>query len=184
MKKAIIAVLALAASAGISYAAGVSGPIPDISSLNPAAVKLILPKDIKWAPAAGLEGTDSFTLFGDPGKPGFYIVLNRFHPGNFSHPHYHANDRYVMVLSGTWWVGTGGKWDPENTTVPMKEGTFAIHTGKEVHYDGARAGSDEAIVMIFGTGPGTRHECEGPMAEKGPGPCADARKAAGLNPIN
>jgi len=184
MKKAIIAVLALAASAGISYAAGVSGPIPDISSLNPAAVKLILPKDIKWAPAAGLEGTDSFTLFGDPGKPGFYIVLNRFHPGNFSHPHYHANDRYVMVLSGTWWVGTGGKWDPENTTVPMKEGTFAIHTGKEVHYDGARAGSDEAIVMIFGNGPGTRHECEGPMVEKGPGPCADARKAAGLNPIN
>ena len=184
VKKAIFAVLALAASAGIGYAAGVSGPIPDISTLNPAAVKLTLPKDIKWGPAAGLEGTDSFTLFGDPGKEGFYIVLNRFHPGFFSHPHYHANDRYVMVLDGSWWVGTGGKYDPEKATVPMAKGTFAIHKGKEVHYDGARTGADEAIVMIFGNGPGTRHECEGQTAEKGPGPCADARKAAGLPALN
>lgn len=184
MKKTIIAVLALAASAGLGYAAGVTGPIPDISTLNPAAIKLMLPKDIKWAPAAGLEGTDSFTLFGDPGKEGFYIVLNRFHPGYFSHPHYHANDRHVLVLSGTWWVATGGKYDPENTTVPIKAGSYALHAGKEVHYDGSRAGSGDAIVAIFGEGPGTRHECEGPTAEKGPGPCADARKAAGLNPIN
>ena len=179
MKKIIIAVAALAASAGIGYAAGVAGSIPSLSTLNPKAIKALLPENIKWAPAAGLEGTDSFTLFGDAGKPGFYIVLNRFHPGNFSRPHYHANDRYVMVLDGTWWASTGAKYDP-NSTVPMKKGTFAIHTGKEVHYDGARAGEGEAIVMIFGEGPGTRHECEGPTAEKGPGPCEDARKAAGI----
>jgi hypothetical protein len=182
MKKIIIAVLGLAASAGIGYAAG-AGNIPDISSLNPKAFKYTLPDNIKWGPAAGLEGTDSYTLVGDPGKPGFYIVLNRFHAGNFSRPHYHANDRYVMVLNGTWWAATGGKYDP-NSTVPIKPGTFVVHTGKEVHYDGARAGNEDAVVMIFGEGPGTRHECEGPMAEKGPGPCEDARKAAGLNPIN
>jgi hypothetical protein len=34
--------------------------------------------------------------------------------------------------------------------------------------------------MIFGEGPGTRHECEGPMAETGPGPCEEARKVAGI----
>jgi hypothetical protein len=185
MKKTILAGLALAVSAcvgaGVVYAAGVTGPIPDLSTLNPEAVKLLLPKDIKWKPAAGLDGTDTFTLFGNPQGTGFYIVLNRFHPGHFSHPHYHANDRYVMVLDGTWWVGTGAKWDPEKATVPVTKGTFAQHIGKEVHYDGARTGSDEAIVMIFGNGPAGRHECEGPTAEKGAGPCADARKAAGLN---
>ena len=181
MKKAIIAALALAASAGLGYAAGVTGPIPSPSTLNAAAIKLMMPEDIKWGPAAGLPGTDSYTLVGDPAKPGFYIVLNRFHPGNFSHPHYHANDRYILVLKGTWWVGTGGKWDPEKATVPIKEGSFALHKGREVHYDGSRTGSDEAIVAIFGEGPGTRHECEGPMAETGAGPCQDARKAAGLN---
>jgi len=184
MKKVTIAVAALVASAGLGYAAGVTGPIPDASTLNAAAIKLLLPADIKWGPAAGLPGTDSYTVTGDPAKPGFYIVLNRFHPGYFSHPHYHANDRHVLVLSGTWWAASGGKYDPENITVPMKAGTYALHTGKEVHYDGSRTGSEEAIVAIFGEGPGTRHECEGPMAEKGPGPCAEARKAAGLPPIN
>jgi len=179
MKKTIIAVLALASSAGIGYAAG-AGNIPGISSLNPKAMKLILPEDIKWGPAAGLPGTDSYTLVGDATKPGFYVVLNRFHAGNFSHPHYHANDRYIMVLSGTWWVATGAKDDPEHLTVPVKAGSFAVHTGREVHYDGARSGSDDAVVMIFGEGPGTRHECEGPTAETGPGPCEDARKAAGI----
>jgi len=183
MKKIIIAVAALAASAGIGYAAGAATNIPDISTLNAKAMQLVVPDldKIKWGPAAGLEGTDSYTLVGDAGKPGFYVVLNRFHPGYFSHPHYHANDRYIMVLSGTWWAATGGKDDPEHITVPIKAGSFAIHKGKEVHYDGARAGQQDAIVMIFGEGPGTRHECYGPTAEKGPGPCQDAMKAAGVN---
>jgi len=178
MKRTVIAIVALAASAGLGYAAGVVGPVPDAASLNAKAFKMMLPKDIKWGPAAGLTGTDAYTLVGDPAKPGFYVVLNRFHPGNFSHPHYHANDRYIMVISGTWWADTGAVWDPEKRTVPIKPGTFVTHPGKEVHYDGSRAGSEEAIVMIFGEGPGTRHECEGPMAETGPGPCEDAKKAA------
>jgi hypothetical protein len=179
MKKTIIAIAALAASAGVGYAAGVTGPIPDISSLNPKAFQYTLPDHIDWKPAPGLTGTDTYTLVGNAGKPGFYVVLNRFHPGNFSRPHYHANDRYVMVISGTWWAATGAKYDP-NLTVPVKAGTFVVHKGREVHYDGARAGSDDAIVMIFGEGPGSRHECEGTTAEKGPGPCEDARKAAGV----
>jgi hypothetical protein len=183
MKKAVFLGLgmaaAVAASASIGYAAGVSGPVPKASALNADAIKLLIPENIKWGPAAGLPGTDSYTVTGDPAKPGFYIVLNRFHPGNFSRPHYHANDRHVLVLSGTWWADTGAKWDPENRTVPIKAGTYALHTGREVHYDGARAGGEPAIVAIFGEGPGTRHECEGPTAEKD-GPCAEARKASGV----
>jgi hypothetical protein len=25
----------------------------------------------------------------------------------FSRPHFHSNDRFITVLKGTWWVGTG-----------------------------------------------------------------------------
>jgi quercetin dioxygenase-like cupin family protein len=177
MKKMVITGLALAASAGLGYAAGVTGPVPDASSLNPKALKLMLPENIQWRPAEGLTGTDVATLVGNPGQEGFYIQLNRFAPGNFSRPHYHDNDRYIMVVSGTWWVDTGATFDP-NRTVPLKPGTFVIHPGHEVHYDGARVGSEGAIVMILGQGPGTRRECEGPRAMTGPGPCADARAAA------
>ncbi len=175
MKRIIILALALAAAGG-SVTPRAPADIPPLSSLNPNAIKLVLPNDIKWKPAAGLTGTDTYTLVGDAGKPGFYVVLNRFHPGNFSHPHYHANDRYMMVLSGTWWAATGAKDDPEHLTVPIKAGTFAIHKGKEVHFDGARAGSDEAVVMIFGEGPGSRHECEVQRRKKAPAPAPTRAK--------
>ncbi len=46
-------------------------------------------------------------------KPGLYVTLNKFTAGAFSRPHFHPNDRFIMVLKGTWWVGTGPKFDPE-----------------------------------------------------------------------
>ena len=177
LKKTVLAVLALAASGGLGYAAGVTGPVPPLSSLDPKVLKAMLPENIQWRPAEGLPNTEVATLVGNPAQQGFYIQLNRFAPGAFSRPHFHDNDRYIMVISGQWWVDTGATYDP-NHTVPMKPGTFVIHPGREVHYDGARAGSEGAIVMIFGQGPGTRRECEGPTAQTGPGPCADAKAAA------
>ena len=61
MKRTVIAGLALAASAGLGYAAGVAN-VPDISTLNQKAFKYVLPDNIKWGPAAGLTGTDAYTL--------------------------------------------------------------------------------------------------------------------------
>ena len=166
MRAAIIAAAA---------AAGAAGPVPDLSSLDPAALRALIPEKIEWKAAAGIGGTETAVLLGDPDKPGFYVVMNRFHPGNFSRPHYHPNDRHIMVLSGTWWVATGAAFDPERRTVPLRAGSFVVHTGRQVHYDGARTGSGDAVVMIFGQGPGTRVDC---AAETGPGPCAEARAKA------
>jgi hypothetical protein len=41
-------------------------------------------------------------LFGDPSKPGPYVVRIKGLPGNMSRPHFHPNDRFFVVLSGTW----------------------------------------------------------------------------------
>ena len=43
-------------------------------------------------------------------------------PGNMSRPHFHPNDRFFVVLSGTWWMGTGTTFDP-NATVPAPAGS-------------------------------------------------------------
>jgi hypothetical protein len=174
MPKFTLTALALIAAAGIGYAAGVTRA-PGLSTLDSKALQYILPENIPWQPATGLPGADTYALLGDQSKPGFYIVLNRFHPGSFSRPHYHENDRYIMVLNGTWWAATGATYDPERT-VGFKPGTFVVHAGRQVHWDGSRAGGEDAIVMIFGQGPGTRHDCTGAAAETGPGPCADALK--------
>jgi hypothetical protein len=118
--------------------------------LNPAAIKIQLPKDIKWVDNP--SGSSVAVLQGDPNKPGLYIVLNKWTPGHMSRPHYHLNDRFIYVISGTWWVGTGDKYDPASTK-PVPAGSFVNHYKNELHYDGAKEG--DAILYIIGQGPAT-----------------------------
>jgi quercetin dioxygenase-like cupin family protein len=123
------------------------------AELNPAAVAFKLPDQIKWSPADA-RGVQVAVLVGDPDKPGFYAVLTKWLKGNhFSRPHFHPNDRYIQVLSGTWWVGTGPKFDPDNLTVPMPAGSFVTHFAKGVHWDGAK--DEDAVLLIMGDGPAT-----------------------------
>jgi hypothetical protein len=62
------------------------------------------------------------------------------------------------VLSGTWWVGTGPKFDPDHLTVPMPAGSFVTHFGKQVHWDGAK--DEDAVLLIMGEGPATSTAAE------------------------
>ena len=100
------------------------------------------------------RGRAKAVVLGDPTKPGFYMVYNKWTKGNhFSRPHFHPNDRYIVVLQGTWWVGSGPKFDPQNGTVPMPAGSFVTHYGKQVHWDGAK--DEDTILLIMGEGPAT-----------------------------
>jgi hypothetical protein len=91
-------------------------------------------------------------------KPVLSLQIRRNFDGTFSvvdthaRPHFHPNDRFITVLKGTWWVGTGTKFDPDSTK-PMPAGTFVTHFGKQVHYDGAK--DEEAVLLIVGEGPAT-----------------------------
>ncbi len=121
--------------------------------LNPSAIAILPPLDeIKWS--SPLNGPNaSYVIAGDPAKPGLYVQLTKWKAGNnFSRPHFHPNDRYITVLRGTWWVGTGTKFDPAST-VPMKAGSVVTHFGKQIHYDGAK--DEDAILLIVGEGPAT-----------------------------
>jgi hypothetical protein len=139
--------LAFAAMMGIGAAA----------ELNPAAVIYKLPDQIPWGPV-NAAGAQSAVVVGDPAKPGFYMVYNKWTKGNhFSRPHFHPNDRYIVVLQGTWWVGSGPKFDPANTT-PMPAGSFVTHFGKQVHWDGAK--DEDTILLIMGEGPATSTAAE------------------------
>jgi quercetin dioxygenase-like cupin family protein len=122
------------------------------AELNPAALVYKLPDQLQWRDPTGAAGINQAVLQGDPSKPGLYVVLNRFKPGNFSKPHFHPNDRFITVVKGTWWVATGNKVDMSNI-VPMPTGSFVTHFGKQVHWDGAK--DEEAWVLIVGEGPGT-----------------------------
>lgn len=132
--------------------------IGSAAELNPAAVVYKMPDQIPWGPV-NAAGAQVAVLVGDPSKPGFYAVYNKWTKGNhFSHPHFHPNDRYIVVLQGTWWVGSGTKFDPEHGTTPMPPGSFVTHYGKQVHWDGAK--DEDAVLLIMGEGPATATEVE------------------------
>ncbi|MCE9640330.1 MAG: cupin domain-containing protein [Betaproteobacteria bacterium] len=128
----------------------------NIGTIDPAIATYVEPKDIKWVPNAA--GTAELAvMYGDPSKPGLYITRNKWKAGNMSRPHFHPNDRLIVVLSGTWWVGTGDVFDP-NTTVPMRPGTYVTHFAKKIHYDGAK--DEDTIIEIHGMGPATSTPAE------------------------
>ena len=127
------------------------------AELNPAAVIYKLPDQIPWGPVTA-SGAQTAVVIGDPTKPGFYMVYNKWTKGNhFSRPHFHPNDRFIVVLQGTWWVGSGPKFDPANTT-PMPAGSLVTHFGKQVHWDGAK--DEDTVLLIMGEGPATSTAAE------------------------
>ena len=97
------------------------------------------------------NGVKMAVIAGNPSKPGVYVVRVKFPPGLMSRPHFHPDDRYAIVIKGTWWTGTGDTFDP-NTTVPVKAGGFMKHPAGGHHYDGAK--DEEVILQLIGYGPG------------------------------
>lgn len=130
-------------------------PNPSANDLDPKALAYKLPDQIPWKDDP--IGAKMAVLQGDPSKPGLYVVLVKWTPHHMSHPHWHPNDRFITVISGTWWVGTGAKFDPD-TTVPMPAGSFITHFAKQIHYDGAK--DTEAVLEIVGEGPATATPAE------------------------
>jgi hypothetical protein len=124
------------------------------ADLDSTAIHMTLPDKIPWT-----DNGNSATaiLAGDPNKPGIYVELTKWHAGHMSRPHYHPNDRYITVISGTWWVGTGTKYDP-SLTVGMPPGSFVTHYGKGIHWDGAK--DADCVIEIVGMGPATSTPAE------------------------
>ena len=122
---------------------------------DPKVLAYTLPANIKWTTSA--SGNSTAVLYGDPSKPGLYIVLTKWSPGHMSRPHFHPNDRYVTVISGTWWLGWGPKYDPASTKA-VPAGSFITHYAKQIHYDGAKDG--ECVLQIVGMGPATATPAE------------------------
>ena len=58
---------------------------------------------LSWRPTEGNTlGVETAVVEGDPSKPGYYLTINHFPKGVMSRPHYHPDERYIIVLRGTW----------------------------------------------------------------------------------
>ena len=106
---------------------------------------------LTWRPTEGNTlGVETAVVEGDPSKPGYYLTINHFPPGVMSRPHYHPDERYIIVLRGTWYTDEGKVFRPKET-IPLKPGDFMRHPKDGPHYDGAL--DEHTWVAISGYGP-------------------------------
>src|SRR5258706_11624489 len=80
--------------------------VAQVVPLNPVVVT---PEELKWTPnPAGFEVA---RVVGDPSKQNTYVNRVKFPAGLKVQPHFHPDERVGTVLSGTFYVGYGERFD-------------------------------------------------------------------------
>jgi hypothetical protein len=118
----------------------------DQATIDPARAVGLTPDKIEWQKG---EASDQAWPIGNKDQPGPCLELIKWHPGHFSHPHYHEHARFAVVLDGTWWVSTSNTYDPDNNTVPFPKGSVITDLVGGTHYDGAKPATGDATIAIF-----------------------------------
>src|SRR5262249_9727510 len=109
----------------------------------------IRPEQLEWnIPFPG--ATPLALVEGDPSKAGIYVLRVQFPPNLFSRPHKHGEDRLIVVLKGTWYMGPGEHFNPAKGG-PFPVGSFISPPAGEWHWDGAK--DEEVVLKIVGCGP-------------------------------
>ena len=110
---------------------------------------LKFPQEIKYN-ASG-KGVETAVLYGDPSKPGLYVVRLKLPAGARVMPHIHPGEaRTMTVLSGTLYFGFGTEFD-ETKLKPYPAGTFFTELPTTPHFVAAKEG--EVIFQASGIGP-------------------------------
>lgn len=128
-----------------------AGPV--LAAPEPDALGFIRvsPTELHWISLPGTPGFQTAIVLGDPSKPGLYVIRGRFPPHVMDTPHFHDGDRYITVIQGTWYTGTGPKFDPA-VAIPLGAGSVMKHPAGGVHWDGSN-NDEPVIVQITGMGP-------------------------------
>jgi quercetin dioxygenase-like cupin family protein len=145
-------VVAIGSCMAVAMAQSAASPASQAASDGTQFLR-ITNETVTWVdyPGDGAQfGIKEAFIYGDPTKPGLYVIRLKFPPGVMSRPHSHPETRIGTVIKGTWWTGTGDKFDPKSTTA-VPTGGMMIHPAGKVHYDGAR--DEETIVQMMGIGP-------------------------------
>jgi quercetin dioxygenase-like cupin family protein len=133
----------------VLLAAGLMFAVHAGAQTVPSGVVLFDISKAKWEKSAVGEVAK---IVGDQTKPGPYIFLTRPRPtpGVASEPHTHPDTRTYTVISGTWHVGFGEKFD-ESKLIPLKAGSVYTEPAGVPHFVVVK--DKGTIVQISGTGP-------------------------------
>src|SRR5262245_549020 len=98
------------------------------SDAKPAmAMVAATPGDMKWGdpPPVFEKGANFTVLSGDPSKDGIFVVRLKMPAGYKINPHWHPTDEHVTVVSGTFAVGMGEKFE-QGTMKELPAGGYVL----------------------------------------------------------
>jgi pimeloyl-ACP methyl ester carboxylesterase/uncharacterized RmlC-like cupin family protein len=100
--------------------------------------------------SSGIGGIETVVLKGDPDKAGVYTIMLRVPAHTQIAAHSHRDDRVATVVSGTWHIGYGKKFD-EAKLKALPPGSFYTEPPGEAHF--AETSDEAVVVQITGFGP-------------------------------
>lgn len=141
----VFALLAVAAAATREGKPAPAGPHAGMkATLYPAS-------EIKWTdgPASLPKGAQIAVLEGDPAKEGPFVFRVKVPDGYRVPPHTHPKVERITVISGTFNIGMGERFDP-TAMQPMPAGTYGYWPAGMAHFVSA---TGETILQFHGDGP-------------------------------
>ena len=103
----------------------------------------------KEAPPALPPGAKVAVLEGDPAQPGLFTMRIKV-PANYKvPPHWHPADEHVTVISGSFFMGLGEKFD-EKAMKELPPGGFAMMVTGTRHFAMSKK---ETVVQVHAMGP-------------------------------
>jgi hypothetical protein len=132
-----------AVAVALSLASSVLAADSDAVMMNPS--------DVKWGPAPPNLGKGPMlaVLYGDPGKPGPFVMRLKSDKAMKIAPHWHSNAEVLTIISGTFYLGSGDKADASKAHA-LKTGGFHYLPAKAHHYAFSKGA---VIVQVNGEGP-------------------------------
>ena len=139
---------------GIIVAAGFVIAAEPTTSSSPAPTEhhVLKPGDLKWndAPPGLPPGGKMAVLNGDPSQPGPLTVRLKAPAGYKVMPHTHPTAERLTVITGTFKIGMGEKFD-EKSMQQMTAGSYIVLPPNMAHY--AKGAGGDSVVQIDSEGP-------------------------------
>src|SRR6267142_3243995 len=102
------------------------------------------------AGTSGVNGIQTRTLKGDASKSGLYMIQLTIPANVRIQAHTHPDDRVATVISGTWYIGYGAKFDVAKLKL-LTAGSFYTEPPSVAHF--AKTGNEPVVLQITGNGP-------------------------------
>lgn len=121
------------------------------ASGNQSAHVMVTPGDLNWTngPPSLAAGSKAAVIEGDPKNPGLFTMRLKLPAGYRIPPHWHPADEHVTVISGTFNMGMGDKFDAsKGNALPV--GSFAVMPAKTNHFAFTK---EETVIQLHGMGP-------------------------------